>query len=515
MDELRAWYREGLAARIEALEAARAGLDAGGAGADESLRRIAHSLRGSGGTYGYQQITDDAALVEDAEPELLAARLERLLSTLRKVMQSGDDDRITLLLVTGDEDQTRQLRERLGAAGRDIVVAGSAAEAERELVEHEVALVLVDLVLPDMDGRNLLLRLRESPRTAALPVFVLSTLEGAQPKTECFALGADEYFQKPLELETLAASVAAKLQRSAELSRQARHDPLTGLPNRATFNEAYGRAVSLSRRAGEPLSLAFCDLDAFKSVNDTHGHGTGDEVLCRVGAALKSALRTCDLVARWGGEEFVALLPGTDRSGATVAMQRALDVVRGRRFTGRGGVPFGITFSAGVVGVEHGMTVEDAIANADRLLYAAKAAGGNRVLSREPTDAPRRSRLLLAEDDELLARSLQRTLEREGFDVVHRTDGAAALAEIGGGDISLVILDVRMPELGGFEVLEAMRRTPMGARTPVVILTAMGSEEDVVRGFELGADDYVLKPFSTVELIARVRRLLRRAGPRR
>ncbi|RME72688.1 MAG: diguanylate cyclase, partial [Planctomycetota bacterium] len=259
----------------------------------------------------------------------------------------------------------------------------------------------------------------------------------------------------------------------------------------------------------------FIDLDNFKAINDSYGHTAGDEVLRGVARILRTTLRKCDLVARWGGEEFVALLPGATAEGAGRAIERALERLRETPFE-LDGEPVHVTFSAGVIEIESELPVEQALAAADRRLYAAKEAGRNRVVVSEPAGDRPRHRLVVAEDDDMLAAALVRALEREGFEVLHCPDGAAALAAIEREGASLLLLDVRLPDSDGFEILTKLRRSRFGARLPVVILTAMGSERDVVRGFELGADDYVLKPFSLTELIARVRRLLqRRRVPRR
>ncbi|MES2606632.1 MAG: response regulator, partial [Pseudomonadota bacterium] len=117
--------------------------------------------------------------------------------------------------------------------------------------------------------------------------------------------------------------------------------------------------------------------------------------------------------------------------------------------------------------------------------------------------------ILVAEDDELLANVIKHRLGREGFTVKHVTDGAAALAALDQQDFSLVLLDVKMPMMDGFEVLTKVRLNPERANMPIIMLTAMGSEKDVVRGYDLGANDYVLKPFSPTELLAKVKRLLK------
>jgi DNA-binding response OmpR family regulator len=127
---------------------------------------------------------------------------------------------------------------------------------------------------------------------------------------------------------------------------------------------------------------------------------------------------------------------------------------------------------------------------------------------REGTGVQHRLRVLLAEDDPLTAALVHHRLARDGFEVHGFDDGLEAFAAVREGRHDLIILDVKLPGMDGFELLERIRALPDTGSIPVVMLTAMGREEDIVRGLRLGAHDYVLKPFSPVELSARVRRLL-------
>ncbi|MFN2420158.1 MAG: response regulator [Gemmatimonadota bacterium] len=513
MDELKSWYREQLAARIDALVVAASALREGrSAEARGTIRRVAHSLRGSGGTYGFPRITEAAGRVEEAPEDDLLPRLEALLEVLREIASQGEPERIGILIIDDDPEIAHLLKWQLASKNREVHVATTATEAEQILSRETIALIILDLVLPDTDGRNLLMRLRERPATASVPILVLTVKGGGLAKSECFALGADEFFEKPFDADALATAVASKLHRSAEIAQDSREDHLTGLPNRAAFHEAFRRASALAGRLSAPLTIAFIDLDHFKRINDAHGHAMGDEVLQRTARVIAHSLRQSDLLARWGGEEFVALLPNTDIEGAVKALENAAERYRQERFM-IGGREFGLTFSAGIAPVHVDDGVEQAVARADYHLYLAKSMGRDRVVS-EAVDSSRvRKKVLIAEDDELVATLIRHRLAQEGFDVLHFGDGESVLRAIGDNgrapDLSLVILDVLLPEMDGFELLSRLRQKRAMAQVPIIVLTVMGSEEDVVRGLALGADDYVVKPFSPTELLARVHRLLR------
>jgi diguanylate cyclase (GGDEF)-like protein len=510
MQDLKACYRQGLIARIGALESARRALREKAPDAVATIRRLAHALRGSGGTYGFPEVSEAARLVELASEMMLEEEVGRLLKILRPIAAS-DSGKLGVLVVEDDPDMARVLQMRLAAANREVFLAGSATEAERILEEQEVALIILDLVLPDRDGRNLLIRLRERPGTAALPVIVLSGKGRGAPQTECFALGADAYFEKPVDLNTLAAAVATRLQRTAEATRESRQDALTGLPNRAAFREACERARAMAQRKREPLSLGILDLDRFKSVNDQHGHATGDEVLRRAATVIARSLRTSDLLARWGGEEFVALLPNADQRGAVQCLERALQALRQERFQGADGSEFGVTFSAGVVQYPEGATIEEAVNAADRLLYLAKVAGRNRVLAAENEQRPNRSKVLFAGADAGASTAAREAFRKVGLEVDHIAVSGSALVAALDGSVALVVIDAKVPALDGVEALRCVRERSAFGSVPIIVLAASSSEQDLVRSFELGADDYIVKPFSPVELLARVQRLLKRA----
>jgi two-component system cell cycle response regulator len=510
MEDLKKWYRAGLATRIEALKAARRELD-GSPEPIESVRRIAHTLRGSGATYGFPEITETAAALEDSTPADFAKHLEKLLETVQEICAVSEmEDKAGILLIDDDPYITDLLRTVLEGSNREIIIASTAKEAESVLEEKKVSLILLDLILPDTDGRNFLVRLKERPSTANVPVIVLSAKLGAQPKTECFALGADAYYEKPFEIETICAAVSAWLYRTEGNLRESRRDHLTGLPNRAAFREAYLRNVSLATRRGESTTVAILDLDRFKFVNDTFGHAAGDEVLRRTGAVLTGALRKSDLLARWGGEEFVALFPNTALDGAGNAVRKALEALSLQTFQGPGGRSFHVTFSAGVAEVAPNVSLEEAIAEADRFLYLAKAQGRNCVLSSadKPSHLPRS--IMLVESDETIATIVKGRLGREGFNIRHFTDGKSALEAAVSGGNSLCILDVKLAGGDGMQFLSQLKATTACSTLPVLLLTSLGKEKDIARGFQLGADDYLVKPFSPLDLVARVRNILRK-----
>jgi diguanylate cyclase (GGDEF)-like protein len=373
--------QEGLSSRAMVLEVALMGVRDGHPEAGERARRVARSLRGLARSYGIAELIEAAWVAEDAPDAELANATGALLDVLQRVLGQHGSRTAVILLVEDDRVMARALGHALGGPGHEVEVASTMAEGQRVVDARAVSLVVLDLSLPDGDGRDMLVRLREKAATAHVPVVILSGENRPEVQAECLALGADLYMDKASPLPLVAAAISAKIRREADLARVTRLDGLTGLPNRAAFEVAFEQFRAHARRTGKPMALGLVDLDHFKSVNDTYGHLVGDEVLMRVAQVLGRALRQSDFIARWGGEEMVVMLPDTDAPGAVVALQKALETLRAEVFKDGGDRTFSVTFSAGVAETAAGSTVEDAVAAADRLLYAAKAAGRNRVVS--------------------------------------------------------------------------------------------------------------------------------------
>jgi diguanylate cyclase (GGDEF)-like protein len=371
--------RESLAARINALEAASKSLAEQPREAMDSIRRIAHSVRISADPEAQSDLYQTAFAVENAAPNELPRELRQFLTALRSVTHERLD-KLKILVIDDQPEIADLIQCNLFHENCEVKVATTAADAREILHHNKISLIFLDLVLPDTDGRNLLIRLRENPRTAHIPVIVLTGEKGPAIVTECYALGADACFEKPIDPGAVSAAASSILWRVTKIKRDARKDFLTGLPNRAAFREYFVQTAALALLAGEPLCFGLADLDDFKQVNDTYGHAAGDHVLCAVVSVISSSLRKSDILGRWGGEELVILFPHTDPEGAVRALDKARVAVGDFLFQIPEVPSLKVTFSAGVVPVRQGATLEDTVAEADRLLYRAKRAGRNQII---------------------------------------------------------------------------------------------------------------------------------------
>ncbi|MCA9506675.1 MAG: GGDEF domain-containing protein, partial [Myxococcales bacterium] len=178
----------------------------------------------------------------------------------------------------------------------------------------------------------------------------------------------------------LANAEIARLQSDLlHTSEMVRHDPLTGVLNRKGLDEALQREIASARRRSSSLCIGLLDVDNFKRINDSHGHRVGDAALRHLADVIRDTLRPQDILGRFGGEEFIVILPNTSAEDAVIAMQRLQRALTNQYFL-TAGERLLITFSAGVARLGPDEDAEAAIDRADKAMYRAKKAGRNRVL---------------------------------------------------------------------------------------------------------------------------------------
>lgn len=298
-----------------------------------------------------------------------------------------------VVLVADDSRSVRSwLRRHLGAHFR-VVEASNGAEAVSKARLAQPDLILLDIDMPEMDGHQALAALRADAGMVDTPVLFLTGRTGADDVVEGLGLGAVDYLRKPCDPDELLARVRGAL-RSRQRQEALRHenrqlaaatttDELTGLGNRRAIAQRLPRLFDDARRAGRTVALIMLDVDHFKRVNDSFGHLAGDRVLVAVARRLRNAVREDQLVARWGGEEFLVVSPDTDESDAAVIAERLRRVVGWEPIQVDDVRSVEVTVSGGfAVGLGDPFQV---VRDADAALYAAKRGGRNRCLSsRDP-----------------------------------------------------------------------------------------------------------------------------------
>jgi two-component system, cell cycle response regulator len=310
-----------------------------------------------------------------------------------------------LLLIDDSEAQSSQITESLQRLGYAVQRASSGAEGLRLAREKPPDLVLLDVVMPDIDGFAVCRWLKVNADTRDIPVIMLTVRTAVADRIAGLNIGADDYLAKPFDDQELEARIYAALRvKAAHSDLRARNqqletmlhsvealaitDSLTGLFNRRRFADVLKREFAVTRRYRNTLSCLLLDIDHFKRVNDRFGHDAGDQVLKEVARRIVGSLREVDLAARYGGEEFAVLLPHTSKKDARIVAERLLNNMRKQEFT-FGNETVRITASIGCAGntdVASGQA-EDLVKAADLALYEAKNGGRNTVvLYRSPAD---------------------------------------------------------------------------------------------------------------------------------
>ncbi len=289
-----------------------------------------------------------------------------------------------VLLIDDSIDVHRLLTARLRNEPMNLVSAESGAEGLRIAKEILPAVVLLDLDMPEIDGFEVLRQLKEDSTTVDIPVVVLSGLTASQDKVTAFDLGAIDYVTKPFDISELRVRVRSALRMHklvTMLSQRAQIDGLSGLWNRAYFDHRWKEETSAVNRHGRALSIALIDLDHFKSINDTYGHPAGDTVIQGLAKIIGEECRTEDICCRYGGEEFVIIMPDTAPEDAVTMCERIRTVLKEKSWPRHPNRQ--VTASFGVVGAgdNSSVTTSDSewLEKADQNLYKAKRAGRDRV----------------------------------------------------------------------------------------------------------------------------------------
>ena len=308
------------------------------------------------------------------------------------------NEKYRILVVDDHEDNIELLRARLEARGYEVYGAND-GQAALEQVEHVCPdLILLDVMMPKMDGMEVVRRLKTNKNLPFIPVIMQTALDSTENKVEGLDAGADDYITKPinfaelearvnslLRIKALQSDLAAREKELSELNDRLRQisltDGLTQVENRRSLEERLNEMWQHSVRLHEPIALVMCDIDWFKSVNDNHGHQAGDSVLKEFAQLLKAEAREIDRVGRYGGEEFLLILPGTVLDAAVTFAERLREKVEHHTFTYAGG-KLCRTMSCGVAGSPHPRVKDqEALLKAsDDALYVAKETGRNRVV---------------------------------------------------------------------------------------------------------------------------------------
>lgn len=310
----------------------------------------------------------------------------RLANLVREQHLGSEFKPERVLLIDDDTELAELYKAQLEAAGMQVVNLTDPTKVITAIQEHQPELVLIDLYMPEYNGMELAALIRQFDAFASMPIVYLSSEADTLRQSEALEKGADDFLTKPISARSLVAALRQRVRRARQLQALISKDSLTGLLKHSSIKDALSNELSRAFRNKEPLCASMLDIDHFKRVNDNYGHAVGDTVIASLATLLTQRLRQSDHIGRYGGEEFMLVMPACRQDAA----QKILDDIRERfeaiQFVA-GSEVFNCTLSAGYLVVqpddEKSPSTESIIERADAALYVSKNNGRNQVTPAE------------------------------------------------------------------------------------------------------------------------------------
>ena len=429
---------------------------------------------------------------------------------LQSVKEYNNGEARTVIIIDNDLLFLNKTASLLTEAGFTVLKSNRGMQAQKLIAETLPDCIIIGLNLIDIKVEEFLKELHEKVDTLFSPIIVIGH-EDQKDVMDKIKLNINDTIIKPFAIDDLFVKMMRLMDHATRMKNQLHIDELTGVYSRKYIMEKLEYFYCNSKQKDYSHALAILDLDYFKDVNDNYGHTVGDKVLVEFAEFINSKIRSTDIFARYGGEEFILLLPRT----GIIDARKKINALR-KEFINRsiniGEVGLKQTFSGGIVSNKDVKTNHpvEVLNLADIALYAAKNQGRNRVLIYEPKMKWKQEKykVLIVDDDRLTRNILLDGLKDEPWSLLEATNGLEAI-EIANKQIpNIILLDGLMPEMNGYETLEEIRKNIRFKQTAVIMLTGNHSDENIAKALDAGADDYITKPFSLVELKARINRSL-------
>ncbi|WP_332651414.1 diguanylate cyclase [Lysinibacillus sp. 54212] len=512
---------------------------------EHDIYSFLHSLKGTAGSIGLNELSTIAsekieALTENSDKQWSKDDWKNYLSPIIEVtsfyhtnldVQPIEDqstvaatistERDFILVIDDDMIFISYIKNVLEKQGYSVIVAHNGKRGLEQIYELKPSIVFLDIMLPDSNGFSILENIRKI-NIERMFVAVMSVNDCKENRKRAYDLGALDFIPKPIDQEILISYVSNRLAYKKELEHSIIIDELTQVYNRRFLDSQLQKLIQLNIRNNEHFSVAIADLDFFKKVNDTYGHLVGDEVLKGFASLVVNSKREQDIFCRYGGEEFVLLMPHTTADEGYMIMERLRKLMEQKQFNGNGS-NFKVTFSAGVVeATSNNLHPKKILEEADQALYEAKQSGRNRTIMFDSNKEVIKKRLkikLIVIDDVFIIRNLITSYfedwhsnDHYEIEVAAYSDGISFLNSnwYSKENKHIILLDGIMPKMDGIEVLKKIRENYSSKEVIVSMLTGRKGEEHVIEALENGANDYIVKPFNIADVSNRIVHLINR-----
>ncbi|MBD8036179.1 diguanylate cyclase [Solibacillus sp. A46] len=508
---------------------------------EHDLYTFLHNLKGTAGSIGMEDLSEISGqkldLLEENSKKTwtkedwkgLTVQIEEVVSFFDTNLQCSNADinetryineqfnKNFILVIDDDMVFVSFIKNILESKGFIVIVAHNGQRGLELIYELNPALVFLDIKLPDINGFSILENINKVSSNHMF-VTIMSVDDSKENRIKAYDLGAMDFIKKPLDGNILAAYVRNRLSFKQALELSIVTDELTQVFNRKYMNYQLSMLTEQYEKDRKAFSVAIADIDFFKKVNDTYGHIKGDEVLRGFAKTVMAVKRNEDIFCRYGGEEFVLIMPNTTKEAAYRVVERMRKLVSEQHYIGNENV-FEITSSFGITEIdESNKHPKILMEQADRALYKAKVSGRNQsvVFTEEETYSIIQKVTLIVIDDVSIIRKFItnhfaeiKLPEDYILEIITFEDGVKFLNSnwYDKNTKYIILLDGIMPHMDGLEVLKEIRKKHSSNDVIVSMLTGRNDEEYVLEAFANGADDFIVKPFNIAEVSNRILQL--------
>ncbi len=442
------------------------------------------------------------------------AHMLEIMTRLARRFHAAD----TRVLAVDDDPQILALLHALlTTRGVAVKTLGDPLQFWDEMKTFAPDLLLLDVDMPLVSGVEMCRVVRNDPARAETPVVFLTRHTDPDTIQRVFSAGADDFVAKPIVGPELLTRIFNRLDLVRMRRNIADADPLTGLLNRRKSCQMMTDFIELSRRHDQPFSLASLQVSDLQQINREHGPGAGDRALERIGRVLRESFRSQDVVARWGGCEFVVGMYGLSRYDGVERLGELIARINKKAFVSATGTEFTVALSAGVAQFpEDGTNPAELYQSAVEALGQAKSAGGGKACPAGWTagrlEDAKRIDIALVMRDEAEAFLLLHALESRGCRARWFNDGKTARKLLAGHEprirSKVILMDIDMPGLDGISLLKQLACDGALQKTRVIVFTEPSVDHAAHAALELGAFDQVARPFSANVVVQHIRRAI-------